>query len=747
MRNNLELLQPLSRSEKDYTIEQLRLYAQLLTAVFSIYFATIGIILSSGYTRLRRDIIQLLTTEQVGSVYSKVIVLSAIYCLTATSLPLFGEEPGYFIYTTATFLTIASSLALFPLGQRLFNFFDLNLLVHSEILPSIAKHIQGAVKSNSASLSNHHYRATRISLDQLSYIDFRLKNDGERLEDNLPALTDDYSNLLLHYLQKKNKIKQESYWFPRKQKHKNWFFVGDTATSISLQTSSQLTAEESTDLNWFEGEIVEKLSGHIEKAFECGNFELALKLISQFSSRISIYAKDLQFDLGMKELNNIREIIEVAFASNNNNECNNGDKVRTAIADTWAALGSNLSIETLRRMMTFDKEWKKFLANDTWSERSLHGLPTFLQVELSFIVQYIDFEHSVEGHRQSKPKYVQQLAMQKLLQRYAEILPAICEFHDSTVPGFATSLSKLGLSQAATQVILASLHSYWKLPRWLEKLAPLLGQYGSYEHYSEKHYALPKINVDSMTSCLSGTRDKAISLLANPDFVGHIFSSNHDDDIPDHFGQIYFELAEACINALEQNDEEKFGEIAPMFIALSLLASDSKFPDPELDVQDEFRLHLISAVINDLASVMGFAILYGSYFDNPKLPKAALRNFFSWAERATDKQQFLIRMIRLSESHRFSLSASPRSLIRINWKMSFEHRARQDGYGDQMGLGRETAHNNQIVNVFLKSHSDASHLFFATEVLPLITPVDFDISNQITSLAKQLQKEDVDADK
>jgi len=314
VRSNFELLQPLSSSEKDYNIEQLRLYVAILTTIFSIYFATIGIILSAGYTRLRRDIIQLLTAEQVGSIYSRVLVRSATFCLAATSLPLFGVEPGYFTYVVATVLTLASSLALFPLGQRLFNFFNLNLIVSSEILPSIAKHIEGAANpKNSASLANHHSKAARLALDQLTYIDDRVKSDKDSLEDNLPALTDDYTLLLLHYLQQKHKIDQDSYWFPRKQKHQQWLFAGDSATSLALQTGSQLTVEEKADLSWFENKIVERLSGHIQLAFEQGNFELALKLISRFSARISIYAKEFDFDLGMHELDSFRELIEAAF--------------------------------------------------------------------------------------------------------------------------------------------------------------------------------------------------------------------------------------------------------------------------------------------------------------------------------------------------------------------------------------------------------------------------------------------------
>lgn len=79
VRSNLDWLAPLSADDKEFNIDQLRLYAQLLTAIFSIYFATVGIILSAGYTRLRRDIIQMLTNEQVGSVYSRVLVLAAMF--------------------------------------------------------------------------------------------------------------------------------------------------------------------------------------------------------------------------------------------------------------------------------------------------------------------------------------------------------------------------------------------------------------------------------------------------------------------------------------------------------------------------------------------------------------------------------------------------------------------------------------------------------------------------------------------
>ncbi|MBQ4809676.1 hypothetical protein J4717_19580 [Phaeobacter sp. HS012] len=745
VREKQSWLTPLSANDKEFNVEQLRLYAQILTAIFSIYFATIGIILSAGYTRLRRDIIQLLTNEQVGSVYSRVLVLAAMFCLAATALPLFGFEPGLLVYVAGTVLALLSALALFPLGQRLFNFFDLNVLVRSEILPNIERHIEGAAnRNNSQSLANHHSKLARHALEQLSYVDDRVKADRQSLEDNLPALTDDYTALLLHYLRQKHKIDQESYWFPRRNRHKQWFLAGDSATSMALQTSSQqMLVEEKLDHQWLEHEIVDRLAGHIELAFQVGDFDLALKLLSRFSTRISDYAAQFQFAVGMRELKNFKAIIEQAFATSDAVTDDETAMIKVGIADTWAALGSNLCLETLRRMITFEKELKQFFEADEWSETTLRSLPSFLQVELAFIVKRIEFEKKFERQRLSKQKYVQQLAVQRLLQHYEKILPEICGFYQNSVPEFVALLTKLKMSTAATQVVLASLHSHWKLPRWFGELAQLLERYHEYAHYTEEQYVLPNIDVVEMSRQFGSMRDDALANLGNGAMVEHLFEPKHNDELPDHFGQIYFELAEACISALEENDEGKLGRVFPMFMSLAFLAADSKFLDSSLEINDEFRLLLISTVINDLASVLGFAILYGAYFDNAKLSEGALAKFDAWIGRATNKQQYLKRMILLSDPNSFSMSASPRELIRINWKISFEQRAGNDGIGDQLGMERGERHQKKIVREFLGSFSDASHLFFAEQIVPQLDPIDFEIDCRITDLARRLNEEEV----
>lgn len=742
IRTEYQWFEPLSKSDKEFNLDQLRLYAQLLTAIFSIYFATIGIILSAGYTRLRRDIIRMLTNEQVGSIYSKILIFTAIFSLVATAMPPYDFTPGLLITSFGTCLILLSVLALFPLGQRMFNFFDLNTLVSTEILPSIVNHIgRAANPRNSISLSNHHSMSAQLALDQLFYIDDRIKSDEGSLQDTLPRLSRSYTVLLIEYLNQKHSIDQGSYWFPRRYKHAQWFLVNESTTSSAHRTSSQLTVEEISDYQWLESKIITRLADHIELAFEVRNYDLALELIHQFSTRLLVYTERFHFDVGIKELKIIEEIIIKSFKSTCDLEGTEVLRLNLNIADTWSALANRLCLETLRRMITFEKELEQFFSEDVWSRNSIRRLPHFLQVELAFIIEYIEFEKEVEGKRLSKPKYIRQLTVQKLLQHYSKVLPAVLEVQLDMIPGFAKELKNLKMSEAATQVVLASLHTYWKLPSWFNDIKGLLDRYRLYEHYSIERYKLCNIDVSDMLENISLAHHQAILNLSDPEMIRHILEPTYNDEAPDHFGQIYYQLAESCILAIENNDKAKLDKLFPIFLSLAFQAEGYVFVNPDINISQSLQYQIGSMVVNDLASILGFAILYGVYFNDEELAKDAVSKFDSIIDNAPDKQKYYKRMLMLSNPYIFYLGASPRSLIRMNWKNTFNNRLRNDGYANQesMSFTQMKQHPSNIISEFMRSDSDASHLFLAIHILPAIEDLDIKVDYHITELQERLR--------
>ncbi len=72
-------------------------------------------------------------------------------------------------------------------------------------------------------------------------------------------------------------------------------------------------------------------------------------------------------------------------------------------------------------------------------------------------------------------------------------------------------------------------------------------------------------------------------------------------------GHIYFELVEACIDALEQNDEQKLSKSIPMYMLLAFMASDSKFLDPELDI------NIMSLIVSNFNCTERYNVSIGVY--------------------------------------------------------------------------------------------------------------------------------------
>lgn len=736
----LQLYKALPASQFDYYLEQIRVYAQILSAIFSIYFATIGIVVSAGYQRMRRDIIVLLITEQVGSIYSKILVFSASFCIAASAAPLFGFTPGYLIYAASTFMVLVSALALFPLGQRLFNFFALDPLISGEILPALQRHINAVTAERlSDSLANHHYKQSQRLLEQMNYIDDYLKNDTPSLAAYLQAMTNNYTHLLVFYLRKKPQIDRTSYWFPRKPSHRRWLFAGDTATGMALQTSSQLEAEDKPDYEWLERNIFDRLHSHVKIAVNLKKYTLALELLSLLQTRIATYAHILSFDVGMKEIDGFRGAVQEALKADPDSIDDPQRIALIGLVDAWAALGGMLCLETLRRMLTLDRELENFFERDDWSDKALRRLPVAIQEQVAFVAPRIQFEVAVEGRRLSPPKYLQQLLVQRLLLIYHKIIPQAVDFLQNQIPKFAEDVIDAGHPGPATQVVLANLHIYWKLPSWLARISEMLEKYRRFEHYKDQAYLFNVINFEALAKSVPLARGKPMALLTDDRLVEYLLSFQADGELPDQLGHAYYVLAEECVDALRLNDLVRLRRASKTFYSLASVTESSHSQD-DATVSEEFRLHLASTVIQDMTSIAGFAILYGEIHQNPELAKAVDDAVNVVISLYPDRKKYLTRMILLSNSRNFSYAMSPREHVRFQWKSEFD---REVGGGDYSLLAshRKTRdHPSKIVATFLKtSFGKASDLFLALKVLPELSDIEFEIDYSIRELARRLK--------
>ena len=548
-----------------------------------------------------------------------------------------------------------------------------------------------------------------------------------------------------HYLNRKHLIPKNSYWYPRKLVYKDWFLAGETATSLALSTGSQITPEEEPDLDWLENKLLTRIHSHLEKALTLKDWDLALKLLWQLSHRTLECAQGFYFSTGLQDIKEVRLLFEKYLVGSSGDD---EEKMQImALSDAWTAATHNFFLETLRRIQTFNDELITFFEKDDWSREVSKNLPSFLQLKIGYLQDWVEFEHKAEGLRLSGPKYLQQLTIKVVLEHYSEIIDTIVMYEREEFISFADKLLEIDHPASATHVTLTALHMNWKLPRWFSEFDELLKQYSEYEKYKGDFYTFPKIDIEEIQSGLARGRDRLISKLTDKKLGKHLFDfKTHNSSIPDHFGQIYFILANECFSALDQNQPEKFTGIFQTFLTLSFLADSVKFLDPELDVSQNFRLHLVSAVNKDIATILGYAILYSEYYDNEELQNVAISIWEKMYEGVEDKKKYLERMLQVSDSNRFSMTLPIRYSFRAQWKINFEAKLREDGFGDRNYSYDSKSHPSDIVEEFRGAYYDASDVFFALQIIDNIDLPNDQINHQIRSYKTQLARRQEEKD-
>lgn len=85
------------------------------------------------------------------------------------------------------------------------------------------------------------------------------------------------------------------------------------------------------------------------------------------------------------------------------------------------------------------------------------------------------------------------------------------------------------------------------------------------------------------------------------------------------------------------------------------------------------------------------------------------------------------------------MNASPRDLIRTEWKMKFEALLRDAGYNDRYS-SYGPKHPSQIVDEFRGGYYSASDVFFALHVLSDVDRSDVKINHQITNFKSRIEQ-------
>ncbi|WFL76866.1 hypothetical protein P7228_12805 [Altererythrobacter arenosus] len=667
--------------------EFLSIVGQIGAVFLGIYFATFGIILSSSYSQIRSDVVDLILREKVNNVYSSYLINLTILCLISIGLSYLGYETGYTIFFTVLLGGLVAILCIFELGKRLFLFFDVSRLVDAEILPEVTRLIGEVSNSGRRSihLDAHRQKVVEQRLSTLRYLSFNSSNAlGQSSKPNR-KVDRAFAGLLIYYAEERPKIPAESYWFKRTPKHPEWFFESDSSTSMALETDMHLFPKEEIDERWFEDALLDGLLASFRQSLELEDYSAAYSTLQYAQSANEAIATLLLADEGISFLKRFSDLTS-------NHEIApelplDGKKGKPDIQEISLHLGLTqasymFAYEYLRSAILFAEKLQNLSNGINWAKPDFSGFPAPVLVRLQNTKARIAFERLVEGRPLMPVGYITQLIAKEFTTALKDGLEAVIQEMRRTTTEAVRSRISDKREHLATPILLSSFRSATQFAGFMDHLGSALESAYALEVYPE--YEITKIDTTAMREEFLTLRSDLLDQLCSMPIIGFLASDlGKAEELPDYFGQSYFLLAEECYRACRENDPRRFKKL---FLAFGILAqiAFSRFEDKKGKVSDEYFLSLLGTIAEDMLALTGYAIAFGELHESDDFKSEADKVWESLLANAKDRQGYLRWIIAISSALRESFYAGPRNIIRTRWSMGLNHVLRDQGFDDGM---------------------------------------------------------------
>lgn len=713
-----------------------------------LYFTAISGIASNYLLRAPQDVKRYFLNEPRGEQYIRTITITAVisifYILASKFFGLTVHPVGL------VFLSILSAyivIRFWRVGTDVFY-----ALEPQFALPWISKDVFDSIKGvtppgfqwRQPATQNHHRKLATANLELINNLISFGKQEMKISDEQLIIAVRYIGGLLYSYSDFKKKIPTNSLWYEIKNQFQYWSFASSTEIALALNTGTPINPKAIKNYTWFEEKsidaavkilknfVIEKKTGMLLRSHEVfvdvaeshgKNFdEQSLRLLFKRLEDINNSIYSIKPDETEQYIH--RE--QLAFVDSQG---------RLAIA---ALLGLSKHLDE----KSCD-DIKKAISNINWTDfNSIYtsGFPATVLSRLESMSEELKNEKIIENKIISAEWYIQTLCVQQYLfslQKYFEYLKSL---HGNY---FQLKLEKLlSENQLALAVQL--------MQRWIEfsnKYTHLVGLLKKHvEECSKSHYLkdLPwpdfKID-DEIKDAITREKDVADKLIS---LLPKLQALVRGDDIPDYFGQALTMGVEACFEACDDNDHERFKKIFPIVFQASLVAHDITRQKVQSWSQEDSKIIYSTEPLINLFELSGYAKLYAELYQNQELWNVAQQLWDAYFAAVTNAKQ-IIEFISAICGYRDSLfMIMPQANLRSSWQISFEHRMREErgipvfpdrGSYDSVNRHRRPTHKSPVIRVLersggLRLMASARDIFFATYLSNLLAATEVELPDR-----------------
>ncbi len=705
------------------------LYAGLgiVGVILGLYCANISSIYSSIYTNAPLNLSKLFANDMISNKSIKQITGYLVFNLLLVFLLLIKVfKPGIILVIVAIVSTIYVIIAFSINGNRslhLSNTFSISNLSYHNINKAVKKFSNNSWISNDINIQNHLRIICSKELNNLKEIAY--------FNNRIPSTQNSYmrdfvcNNLkvLLIYLSVRPQIANDSYWFEEKEEYNQWYNSSSAEISTALATGTMINNKKTKNYNWFEMELFSINEFCVKKFINNESFGCIYSYILLLSNSSEYFIRSNTNDIYVNHIITIFDLLKNKLSEKN---INKNDGTITGIYELLIICYMDITIKLrdLIKKTDLNDIKREFIYNISNNKSTKNHSFYLNDVKLKKLKKCIETELKIEHKIITADWYIEQFIAESiytkigknisLLIRYLNYIDKQisflekCKFYEPACLAFC-KLSELksksdNLIYDVTELLneLTSKHLE-KTIIWKEI------QFGEYKDKLNQLY----------NNLPNRFRSNVVPIATN--------KWDSRKNAPDYLGQCFNITCSILIEAIAENDFEKFKLSYENFLGLMLLYYEYirfdliKVKEPHLQ---RGVLYSLSQPMLEYSMISGLAILLGEFSNDIKWKEFVESKIDDSIVKISDfKKTIELWVTLLMEIKSSFMGIGNRDILHTSWEIRVRNSILDNGYVkfEDVGYGNLIVKSDSnIINCFCRSNFDIRGLSDSEDIFCVV---------------------------
>lgn len=646
-------------------------YVQILATVAGIagvflglYFTAVSTVISNTYSYVSGDIRELILKDRLGNIYVRLVAFLTALAVVLLSFSATKVSPPHL---AVPLLAVLSCLAIFvfvKLGSRAFFLSDPTLLF-STLANELQKWVNQATyrgyQWRNPSFQEYYRKQALRSANTLVMLTEISSSKTELHSKSYPLLLTKLLILAGTYYGKKHLIPTDSRWYGKKPKHKQWYLTNSATIEIATQTNTTLQPDEIPDTTWLEDIILFAVFKAFKADADPGDYRSLYNKISSLPKLFDGMGKNWFVKDGKKWHDKLsKDILAMLISSQAIDEAQ--EIYSIAVIDILASLPISLELGFIKTIngLNVDKLRSK-LINTKWSRSNApyqFSLPSNAIRVLEQANDSVLFERQARVQHGTPNWYIIELVFHELELAIYDQWQLLMGLIETWYVETGKLLSDAKRYKQSANIYNRAIELAWKLDSHIEDIKELSRALRKdtkigFLKQAEWDWDVEHKRVANFRNTVIEGQAKLIPRLFN--------TKELNPDMPDFFGGAIHRTGEACYEALESGDADRFKALfRPYFLGILGI-----FESIRLQVKDwetSSAMVWIAEPLLDLFNISGYAYIYAEYHNKPELWNECK---IVWDAYLTDTPQQLQSFAVISnyhQSHNFMIT--PRTTLR-----------------------------------------------------------------------------------